>query len=61
MLTKVKATQEGGRGDQTYWLVTDKFIFFDRPYKAGPLDREEYRRILDGSGTIGEALRKLKG
>jgi hypothetical protein len=60
-LTKVKATNQGGSGDKTYWLVTDKFIFFDRPYQAGPLNREEYRRILDGSGTLGEALRKLRG
>jgi hypothetical protein len=61
MLTKVRAKNQAGRGDKAYWLVTDKFIFFDRPYKAGPLNREEYRRILDGSGTLGEALRKLKG
>jgi hypothetical protein len=60
-LTKVKATPQTGGEDKAYWLVTDKFIFFDRPYKAGPLNREEYRRILDGSGSIGEALVKLKG
>lgn len=61
-LTKVKAKPQAGSGDgKTFWLVTDKFIFFDRPYKAGPLDRQEYRRILDSSGTVGEALRKLKG
>lgn len=57
-LTKVKAE---GNGDVDYLILSDKFIFFDRPYDAGPLDRDEYRTILDEAGTLGEALRKLQG
>lgn len=58
MLTKVKVA---GGGEQTYLMATDKFLFFDRPYAAGPLNRTEYRQILDGSATLGDALKKLQG
>lgn len=45
----------------TYFVAADKFVAFKRPYDKGVLDRAEYRRILDGSKTMAEAVRKLEG
>ena len=59
-LTKVKASRAGAN-DETYLLANDKFIFFERPYAAGPLNRMEYRQILDSSATLDQALQRLKG
>lgn len=58
MMLTVEAEQ-GGR-KKKYWIAVDKFVSFRRPYRAGPLTREEYRRILNRCGTLKEALRELE-
>lgn len=54
---------EGAYGEPeaaSYFVAADKLIAFKRPYEKGVLDRGEYRQILDGSTSWGEALRKLE-
>lgn len=59
-LMKLRMAPKGSAGDKTYWIATDKFLFFDRPYAAGPLDRDAYRRILDGASNLEAAKAALE-
>jgi hypothetical protein len=54
----------GGYGEPEpagYLVAADKFVAFERPYEKGVLNRDEYRRILDTSKTLDEAMRRLQG
>lgn len=52
--------QGADRGESmTYLLPADKFIAFKRPYARGPLTRDEYRGVLDRSGTVAQAVERL--
>lgn len=59
-LSKLRVAPKGSTTDRTYWIATDKFLFFDRPYAAGPLDRDAYRRILDGAINLEAAKTALE-